>query len=201
MEKQQIGLRVHQELSGEGLEDLPLKDREAIANYLMEHRDRIRAVARRKLSANARTVFDSEDVFSSVLRRVDTMVEAGTLRPRSVAELWALIDAITRNNALNRTRLIERARTFLDEEGPYAQALLDRLCRYKSDDEATILLYRMMACLSDEIDRQVLSLRLKGASHRAIGTLLGLSEEATRQRWRAIRTLLQEKFSAGVLDG
>lgn len=192
---------VHQELAKEGLADLPLKDREAIANYLIEHKERIRAVARRKLSASARTVFDSEDVFSSVLRRVDTMVEAGTLRPRSVAELWALIDAITRNNALNRTRLIERARALLAEEGPYAQALLDRLCRFQSDDEATILLYRMMACLTDETDRQVLSLRLKGASHRAAGTLLGLSEEATRQRWRGIRTLLQDKFSEGVLDG
>ncbi len=193
--------QVQQELAREGLEDLPLLDRAAIAKFLIDHQDRIRAIARRKLSANARTVFDSEDVFSSVLRRVDTMVEAGTLRPRSVAELWALIDAITRNNALNRTRLIERARALLSEEGAYAQALLDRLSRYSTDDEASFLLYRMMAGLSSETDRQVLSLHLRGATHRAIATLLNISEDASRQRWRTIRNLLQAKFSEGSLDG
>jgi DNA-directed RNA polymerase specialized sigma24 family protein len=193
--------RVQQELAQEGLDDLPLLDRGAIARFLIDHQDRIRAVARRKLSANARTVFDSEDVFSSVLRRVDTMVESGTLRPRSVAELWALIDTITRNNAINRTRLIERARALLSDEGAYAQSLLDRLCRYSTDDEATILLYRMMGCLRDDTDRQVLTLHLRGATHRAIASLLNISEDASRQRWRTIRNLLQEKFSEGSLDG
>jgi DNA-directed RNA polymerase specialized sigma24 family protein len=193
--------QVQQELAREGLQDVPLLDREAIAKFLIDHKDRIRSVARRKLSASARTVFDSEDVFSSVLRRVDTMVEAGTLRPRSVAELWALIDAITRHNALNRTRLIERARAMLSEEGSYAQSLLDRLSRYSTDDEATFLLYRMMAGLSNETDRQVLSLHLRGATHRAIATLLSISEDASRQRWRTIRNVLQEKFSEGSLDG
>ena len=183
------------------VEDLPLRDRQSIAEYLISHRDRIRAVARRKLTANARSVFDSEDVFSSVLRRVDTMMDAGTLRPRSVAELWALIDAITRNNAINRTRLIERARALLAEEGPYAQSLLDRLTRYTTDDEATVLMYRMMGCLKDENDRQVLSLHLRGATHKAIAGLLGISEDASRQRWRAVRGALQEKLSQGALDG
>lgn len=122
-----------------------LCDRAAVGAYLLNNADRIRAVARRKLSPRAKHVYDSEEILSSVLRRVDTIVMAGELRPRSEAELWALIDTIAKHNAINRTRLIERARNLLTEDGPYVYELLKRLNAYSSDDEATMLVYRMMA--------------------------------------------------------
>src|SRR5207247_1975659 len=98
--------------------------RTAIAEYVLEHRDKIRAIARRKLTATTRRVFDSEEVISSVLRRLDVMAERGSLRPRSETELWALIEAIARNTAVSKTRLIERTTRMLREDGAYALALL-----------------------------------------------------------------------------
>jgi DNA-directed RNA polymerase specialized sigma24 family protein len=172
-----------------------------VAQYLLANEAKIRAIARRKLTSNTRSVFDSEDVFSSVLRRMDELTINGGLRPRSEAELWAFVEAITRNNAVNRTRLIERARSRLTEDGPYAYELLRRLNAFATDDEATVLVLRMMLCLKNEEDRQLLSLLHRGAEHRAIGTMLRISEEASRQRWARIRKELLDRFAEGVFDG
>jgi DNA-directed RNA polymerase specialized sigma24 family protein len=176
------------------------QSRDAVARYLLAHKDRIRAVARRKLTGKTRSVFDSEDVLSSVLRRVDALVLDGKLCPRSEAELWGFVDAITRNNAVSRTRLIERARNLLTDEEPYAYELLKRLNAYTTDDEATLLVYRMMSCLQGD-DRHILSLFVRGATHKAIADFLKTSEGACRQRWMRIRHELQARFARGVLDG
>jgi hypothetical protein len=176
-------------------------DRDGLARYLLEHEASIRAVARRKLSASTRSVYDSEDVLSSVLRRVDGMAREGALRPRSEAELWALINTIAANNAINRTRLIERARNFLTEDGPYAYELLRRLNAFTTDDEVTLLLHRMLAVLGSGEDRQLLVMYHRGAALNVIAGYLGISDETCRQRWRTIRKLLHERFQAGVLDG
>jgi DNA-directed RNA polymerase specialized sigma24 family protein len=186
--------------AGTPIDDLA-KDREALARYLLEHEASIRAVARRKLTAGTRSVYDSEDILSSVLRRVDSMAREGSLRPRSEAELWALINTIAANNAINRTRLIERARNFLTEDGPYAYELLQRLNAFKTDDEVTLLVHRMLSCLRTAEDRQLLVMYLRGAALNVIAHHLKISAEACRQRWRVIRNLLQERFEAGVLDG
>jgi DNA-directed RNA polymerase specialized sigma24 family protein len=190
---------VTEETGRQGLND-EFANREAVARYLLAHKDRIRAVARRKLTSKTRAVFDSEEVLSSVLRRVDGLVLEGKLCPRSEAELWGFVDAITRNNAVSRTRLIERARVMLTDEEPYAYELLKRLNAYTTDDEATLLIYRMMSCLQNE-DRHILSLHLRGASHKAIADLLKTSEAACRQRWMRIRHELHDRFARGVLDG
>ncbi len=178
-----------------------LRDRTAVAEYILAHSPRIRGVARSKLSAATKSIYDSEEVLSSVLRRVDAIVKNGQMHPRSEAELWALIDAITRNNAINRTKLIERARNLLTEDGPYVYELLKRLNAYTGDDEATILVYRMMACLPDEIDRRILGLYIRGATHAAVATLLSITAAATRQRWMRIRRELEARFKDGLLDG
>lgn len=183
------------------LDPLFVRDRKAVAEYLVVHAERIRSVARRKLSAATRSVYDSEEVFSSVLRRVDTLVEKGQLHPRSEAELWALVEAIARNNAINRTKLIERARNLLTQEGPYVYELLKRLNFYASDDEAHVLVYRMLACLPEEVDRRILGLYMRGASHAAIASLLHITVEASRQRWMRIRRELEARFQKGDLDG
>lgn len=176
-------------------------DRGAVARYLLANEARIRAIARRKLTARTRSVFDSEDVFSSVLRRVDVLAQAGRLRLQSEAELWGLIEAIARNNAVSRSCLMERARFRLTEDGPYAYELLKRLDSLCTDDEVTVLVFRMMLALDSEADRHLLALLLRGANHRAIGGLLGFSEEASRQRWARIRRELLKLFSEGGIDG
>lgn len=175
--------------------------RERLATYLLVHQSQIREMARLNLTSSARKVCDSEDVLSSVLRRLDEMASDGALRPRSERELWALIRTIARNTAVSRTRLIEHARQRLTEDGPYAYELLQRLNAFRSDEEATLLVHRMLASVGDRTSRQVLALVMRGASHRAIGAFLEISEDASRQRWMVVRRELGARFGRGELDG
>jgi hypothetical protein len=177
-----------------------LGDRESIAKYLIENKDRIRSVARRKLSARTRSVFDSEEIASSVFRRMDAFVSEGRLRQCNLAEFWGLIDTMTENNAFNRTQLIERARAFVREDGPYAQELLRRFELSKDDERATDLVFRILMFLKDEKDRRILSFRLRGARHSVVAGIVGISEESSRKRWSEICKLLRESFDSGLLD-
>jgi DNA-directed RNA polymerase specialized sigma24 family protein len=160
----------------------------------LDNSERIRAIARRKLTTWTRAVYDSEEVFSSVLRRMDMMAVDGRLRPRSEGELWALIAAITHNCAVSRTRLIERARELLTDDGPLAYEMMKRFNRCTGDDEAGILVTRMMMALSQSHERQMLDLQLRGAGHAAIASLLGITVAASRQRWKSICDRLREWF-------
>jgi DNA-directed RNA polymerase specialized sigma24 family protein len=178
----------------------PEAQRRAIADFVLEHQTTIRAIARKKLTQAARGVFDSEEVLSSVLRRLDAMAQRGGLLPRSHGELWALVTTITHNTAVSKTRLIEFMRSRLTEDGPYAYELVRRLNACADDDEATLLVYRMMSCLPDATDRQILSLKHRGATHAAAASLLGTTEDAMRHRWMRIRRELCARFTDGTLD-
>lgn len=169
-----------------------IPNREEIARYLLQNSERVRAFARRKLTARARSVFDSEDVFSSVLRRVDALASAGGLRLRSESDLWGLVAAIAHNSAVNRTRLVERACLTQDS---HVYEALKKPEAGSPDDQAALLVLRMMLYLKSEEDRRVLSLLHRGAGHRAIGSALGISESASRQRWARIRRMLAERFA------
>jgi DNA-directed RNA polymerase specialized sigma24 family protein len=181
--------------------DAPAEDvRKAMADYVLANSDKIRSIARRKLTQATRGVSDSEDVFSSVARRLDGLAADGKLRPRSEAELWKLIKVIARNNAVSQTRLIERSRSLLTEDGPLAYELEKRLKACRSDEEATLLFQRMMLALPDGQHRQLLDLMYRGANHTAIASLLQISVDASRQRWLNIRRTLAKQFVEGAFD-
>lgn len=175
--------------------------RDLVASFVLQHSDTIRYIARTKLTAGTRSVFDSEDVLGSVLRRLDGMAERGDLRPRSEGELWALITAIARNTAVSKTRLIERTRALLARDGPCAHELLMRLNRCEGDDQAAALVARMARSLDSSSDRQILLLILRGASAAAIASLLGITEAAASQRWAKIKRALADRFARGLIDG
>jgi hypothetical protein len=162
---------------------------------MLSYQDRIRAVARRNISAPSRNITDSEDIFGSVCRRVDEMARAGLINARSDAELWLLIKSLASNTRLEKRRLIERVNALVDEDGEYARSLVQRLSNCGSDDEADLLIRRLAAKLRPGADRQMLFLLLRGASHRVVAEHLGISEQASRQRWATIRATLCDELN------
>lgn len=172
--------------------------REDVARFVLRHEEKIRRIARAKLTLATRTAFDSEDVMSSVLRRVDQLAANGTLRPANEAELWALIKTIASNTAVSKTRLIERARILLTEDGEYAYILVRRLQACATDDEAQLLVLRMAGLLKNERARQVFLLRVRGVSHAAVAAALESSEGACRQNWMQMCRELRLVFEKGL---
>jgi DNA-directed RNA polymerase specialized sigma24 family protein len=171
--------------------------RELVAAFILRHQSRVRRIARRKLTAETCSVFDSEDVLSSVLRRLDGLAARGEVRTESEAELWAMVRTVAANLAVDKSRLVERAKVWEREDALVSQsgrqlAALAASCR--DDDEARVLVLRMMASLEDSADRQLFSLLCRGCSHRVIASLLNITEESSRQRWRRIRERLAAAF-------
>lgn len=178
----------------------PALSREAVAAWAMQHQRQIRTLARSRLTSHTRSVFDSEDVFSSVVRRLDGLAKDGAIRPNSEAELWALAKQIALNTAVSKTRLIERARRLLTEDGLLAYEIEHRINACVGDDDAALLVHRMYEALESSADRQIFGLILRGASHRAVAQLLGITEEASRQRWMAVRRRLLAWLKGGGAD-
>ena len=181
-----------------GLWSGPPLSREAVAAWALAHQREIRTLARKRLTQNTRSVFDSEDIFSSVLRRLDGLAANGNIRPECEAELWALVRQIALNTAVSKTRLIERANALLTEDGPLAYEMVRRLNACGGDDEAALLVHRMHEALESSADRQIFGLLLRGATHRVVAQFLGISEEASRQRWMSIRRRLLKWCREGV---
>jgi len=93
-----------------------------------------------------------------------------------------------------------RSRRLETEDGEYARRLVGRLQRCEDDDEAAMIICRMMTWLPSQEARQILGLRLRGMTHGAIGQALGINEAAVRKRWQSIRATLMERISRGDLE-
>jgi DNA-directed RNA polymerase specialized sigma24 family protein len=171
------------------------RNREHIADFVLRHEDRIRAIARRKLPTEARSVFGTEDVFSTVARRVDALAAKGLLRAESEAQLWALVSRVVENVSLERGRLVESTASRTGDDAAFWADISRDLRRCRDDNEAFVLVFEMMSAMTDAADRQIFLLRLRGVSHRVIAQQLGATEDAVRQRWVVIRRTLRESFS------
>lgn len=184
----------------QGPASFPEKDlsREDVARFVLRHESTIRQIARRKLTQATKAVFDSEDVMASVLRRMDKLAHDGALRPRSEGELWALIRTIASNTAVSRTRMMERARILLTEDGSYAYDFVQRLNACSTDDEAHLLVLRMAGSFSSERSRHIFLMRVRGASHAAIAALLNITDGSCRQQWLQMCKELKAAFSGGT---
>src|SRR5690606_17681716 len=97
--------------------------RQAAAEFLVRHQSLIRRRLRRKLTVSARRLFDSEDLFSTVARRIDQEVERDRLDVASEHELWSLIRKIGENCITDRIR---DDAAWQAAQGPLAQVLQRR---------------------------------------------------------------------------
>jgi len=168
--------------------------RTSLARFVRDLEPEIRRVARRRLPDPGKSVYDSEDVLSTVLRRIDRLMFEGRLELRSEPELRGLILRVAECASIDRARLTELSRMRLIEDGDFARGLLQSLDRCASDDDAAVMLYEMDCSLCVPKDRHLFWLRLRGASHRLIAKELGITEEACRQRWAQVRRELIERF-------
>lgn len=179
---------------------LPPLSRAEVAEFLTTNEAKIREIARAKIHKAHWPSLDSHEVLASVVRRLDRLANGAGVRPRSEAELWALVRCVTKNTAIEKSRLVARAQALVSSEGEYALQLLSRLEVCATDDEATLLVHRMALCLASAEERQILFLLLRGASFPAIAVALGSTEGAVRRHWCRLKHDLEERFAHGYLD-
>ena len=171
-------------------------DRDAAAEFITRYGTRIRRRIRGKLGPALRRVFDSEDVLSTLGRRLDEFVSSGRFDPADEDELWALLLHMARHAVIDKARDVQRSRRAEDGDGP----LVGHLSRHRAgggsespaaDEEVG----KALDSLPDRIDRDILSMRLEGERHAAIARFVNLPRTAVEKRWQRIKRRLRRRLS------
>ena len=203
--------RAEASLSLVGPDDLP-RDRTTVAALLQQMRDgnrsaaaefvtrfgyRIRRRIRQKLSPAMRRIFDSQDILSTLGRRLDMFVRSRSVGATSEAQLWALVYRMAENAVIDKARVFRRLEEVEAEDGAFAHDLLRRLrtAEDRARDGAEIEIGAVMDFIEDPIDRQILHLWLLGNRHLVIAEFVELAPTAVRKRWQEIRYKLHDRLA------
>ena len=170
-------------------------DRDAAAEFVTRYESKIRRRIRGKLGPAMRRLFDSQDILSTLGRRLDRFVRAERVEARTTDKLWSLVMGMANNAVVDKARVYRRLRRVEGEDSDFAGVMLTRLRDAESDDKTLdIELEAAFDSLKSEIDRQILSMWLTGSRHTHIAASVGLSPDAVRQRWQTIKSHLRERF-------
>lgn len=176
-------------------------DRHAVAEFMDRYGARIRRRIRWKLSKPMRRLFDTMDVLSTVMRRLDLYVGQGKVEATVPDELWSLVLTMADHAVVDKVRIFRRLEQVEGSDSAFAASMLRRLQGAEASRRSNVEveMEQVFRSLQDPLDRQILALWLEGHTHGSIGEHLGMSEAAARQRWHRIRETLRTLIDSGVL--
>jgi len=178
-------------------------DRQAVGEFVKAYESRIRRRIRGKLSREApmRRLFDSDEIFSTLTRRLDQYVSQGRLRAVTEESLWALVGAMADHALIDKARLYQRLESIEGSDGQMAHLLLRRLreADLRRRDGAQIEIEKALRALPDPQDRSILMRWLDGVALQDIAREFGLQEPTLRKRWERMRERLSVLFRRGLL--
>jgi DNA-directed RNA polymerase specialized sigma24 family protein len=166
-------------------------DREAVGEFVTRYGDLIRLRIRDKLGPRLRRILDSEDVLSTVTRRLDGLVRDRAIRAGSNAELWSLVAAIANHAVAESARSAKREQNTLESapRDSESEEAAQPTYAHATEDSA---LTGIVGTLQDETDRRILWGRLHDHAHEQIAEEIGSTPSAVRMRWSRIRKLLRD---------
>lgn len=173
-------------------------DRNAAAEFVLVHGPRIRWRVRHQLGTRMRRVFDSQEILSTVARRLDQYLCNQTLSSISRERLWALVIRITRNAVADKVRIQQRFNKAEDADRDLGDALRSGIeeAERSGDTDGCNFIASALSVVSDQTDRAILNMWLNDLTAEEIGFTLGMSGKAVEWRWRRIKARLRE-FASG----
>ena len=176
------------------VERIAMGDQDAAAEFVRSHEALIRRRMRHKLGSALRRTVDSEDLVSTLSRRLHVYMSSTRVEARSREQLVSLLMVIAHRSLNDKLRALRRAE---HEAGPNARfrSLFQEQNRRTSEhpgpgiDEA-------LAALESDIDREITRMWLGGMDQAEIAVALGISHSAVRKRWERIRARLRGMFEA-----
>lgn len=169
--------------------------RAAAAELIHTYEPMIRRRIRGQLSGRMRRLFDSEDIFSTVCRRLDHFVERRSVSATSMGELIKLLQTITERSIVDKARIVTKQR-ILERNITERQGPEWRFDRTSPRDSARDWV-EYSRLLETELDRQILFHWLRGLTHNVIAEQLGISHDLARKRWQLIRSRLRACIEPG----
>ncbi len=183
----------------ESPEQIDPNDRQAIASRLMEFAPLIRRRLQYRLTGQDRRLFDTQDLLSTILRRVDAMVAKGKLRASTDRELISLVLTILDNALVDRHRLLTRLKRVEAQDGVWASWLRTNI-DLDNSNQAADTLSDIFDSIESAEDRLLLSLRLSGASHAMIAEIIDTTADACRQRWVSLKNRISSGYPERLAD-
>jgi DNA-directed RNA polymerase specialized sigma24 family protein len=177
-----------------------LGDRHASAEFMARYGPLIRRRIGGKLGGKLRRLFDSQELLSTVGRRLDRYVLAGRVRAESAGQMFNLIFRMADAAMIDKSRVMKRLNRAEGEDSPFTRAFLNRIeeAERRAPDGAESQIDAAFRSLPDPIDREILALWLQGKHHSVIAVHIGLSPAAVRKRWQMIRERLQTRLEGAA---
>jgi RNA polymerase sigma factor (sigma-70 family) len=171
-------------------------DHTAAAEFVRSHEALIRRRMRHKLGSALRRTVDSEDLVSTLSRRLYVYMSSTRIEARNPEQLVNLLMTIAQRSINDKLRALQRSER---DSGP--EARLSALLRQRDQDapqsaNPTLRVDDVLARLESERDREITRLWLRGMDHAEIAVALGLSHPAVRKRWERIRARLRKTIEA-----
>ncbi len=163
-------------------------DRNAAAEFLTQNEALIRRRYRQKLGRAMRRLCDSQELVSTIARRLDRLVSTGGVRAESERQLWALIFTIGDHALADKSRILAHLEHV---EGPDSELAREWRIRFARAERSSPEgmegeLDAMLRRLEIPLDRQILSMWLMGIEHAVIAEELSMEAPAVRKRWERI---------------
>ncbi|MBY0113247.1 MAG: hypothetical protein K2Y21_10520 [Phycisphaerales bacterium] len=172
-------------------------DRDAAALFITSNAAIIRRRYRSQLRGDARRICDSQDLVSTILRRLDRIVLRHKLKAITEAQLWALVYSIGDHACADKGRSARRARRIRADLDRRAHWVTEPGDRTRHDMHSVLRVVH--AAGLDSIDKQILLLALRGIAHKTIAMDLGMTPAAVRKRWQRMVAALRDKQGLGAL--
>ncbi|HZW08583.1 MAG TPA: ECF-type sigma factor [Phycisphaerales bacterium] len=171
-------------------------DTDAVGDFVSRYGPLIRAHYRRRIGRSMQRLVDSQDLLSTIARRLCQRVSNRRIRAVDRRQLWAMVYRIGDGALVDRVRVLARLRSLEADSSEFVHMLRERLDRPEDVAGAAFAeeLAAMLASLETEIDRRLLVMWLHGTALGDAGAEFGLSAAATRKRWERIRGHLRQQF-------
>jgi RNA polymerase sigma factor (sigma-70 family) len=168
-------------------------DREAVAEFIRGHEPLIRRRFRHKMGAALRRVVDSEDLVSTLSRRLDAYMAMGRLSATTPDQLWALVLRIAERSIFDKLRELQRS------PGPGGGVVAETVASPERlgelvDEPGGEWTAEDIMGLIPVGDREIARGWLKGLDYRSIGEQVGMSADRVRQRWHRIKLDLRSQM-------
>lgn len=163
-------------------------DRTAAAEFVLQYEPQIRRRIRGKLGRRLRRLFDTQDILSTLLRRLDVLILGHHLRAQSEEQMWSLVMRIAETAVLEKGRMMHRLKRRDDLDPDLAEQMSSRLTSAAEEDDFDVQMTAVFDLVENGTDRQILWMWLAGYEHPVTARVLGISHDAVRKRWERVKT-------------
>ena len=147
------------------------------------------------LGDDARKITDTEDILSTAMRRIDRVIESGSLRAMTDVQFYAFVHAVIRRTILEKARNSRRIKAHEQEkmliQSSQEAGVENLIC---SDTE---MVERVGQLITDPIDREIIMLHGRDHSFVEIAQVVHMSPQAVRKRWSRIKATVREMIAEG----